>query len=30
LTNVPQTYDGENAAFSTNIARKAGFLPAEN
>jgi hypothetical protein len=30
LTNVPKTYDGKKRAFSTNVAGKSGYLPAEN
>jgi hypothetical protein len=30
LTKVPETYDGEQMASSTNVARKSGYLPAEN
>jgi hypothetical protein len=30
LTKVPKTYDGEKIAFSTNVAGKTGYLPAEN
>jgi hypothetical protein len=30
LTKAPKTYDGEKKAFSTNVAGKTGYLPAEN
>jgi hypothetical protein len=31
LTEAPKTYDGEKTApFSTNVASKTGYLPAEN
>jgi hypothetical protein len=30
LTKVPKTYNGEKTAFSTNVAGKNGYLPAEN
>jgi hypothetical protein len=30
LAKVPKTYNGENTASSTNVARKSGYLPAEN
>jgi hypothetical protein len=30
LTKVPKTYFGEKIVFSTNIAGKSGYLPAEN
>jgi hypothetical protein len=30
LTKAPKTYDGEKTASSTNIARKSGYLLAEN
>jgi hypothetical protein len=30
LTMVPKTYNGEKIASSTNVARKTGYLPAEN
>jgi hypothetical protein len=30
LTKVPKTYNGEQTASSTNVARKSGYLPAEN
>jgi hypothetical protein len=30
LTKTPKTYDGEKTVSSTNVARKSGYLPAEN
>jgi hypothetical protein len=30
LTKAPKTCDGEKTASSTNVARKSGYLPAEN
>jgi hypothetical protein len=30
LIKLPKTYDGEKTAFSTNVAEKSGYLPAEN
>jgi hypothetical protein len=30
LTKAPQLYDGKYTASSTNVARKSGYLPAEN
>jgi hypothetical protein len=30
LTKAPKTYDEKQAMFSTNIAGKTGYLPAEN
>jgi hypothetical protein len=30
LTKIPQTYDGEKIASSTNIAGKSGYLLAKN
>jgi hypothetical protein len=30
FTKSPKTYNGEKTAFSTNGARKSGYLPAEN
>jgi hypothetical protein len=30
LANFPKTYDGGKTASSTNVARKAGYQPAEN
>jgi hypothetical protein len=30
LTKVPETYNGEKTDFSTNVAGKSGYLPAEN
>jgi hypothetical protein len=30
LTKVLKTYNGEKTAFSTNVAGKSGYLPAEN
>jgi hypothetical protein len=30
LTKLPKTYKGEKIASSTNVARKTGYLPAEN
>jgi hypothetical protein len=30
LTKAPKTYNGEKTAFSTNVAGKSGYLPAEN
>jgi hypothetical protein len=30
LTKVKKTYDGKKTASLTNVARKSGYLPAEN
>jgi hypothetical protein len=30
LIKSPKTYNGEKTASSTNVARKSGYLPAEN
>jgi hypothetical protein len=30
LTKVPETYDRDKTASSTNVARKTGYLPGEN
>jgi hypothetical protein len=30
LTRLPKTYNGEKTAFSTNVAGKCDYLPAEN
>jgi hypothetical protein len=30
LTKMPKIYNGEKIASSTNVARKTGYLPAEN
>jgi hypothetical protein len=30
LIKAPETYDGEKKAFSTNVARKGGYVLAEN
>jgi hypothetical protein len=30
LTKMPETYDGEKTASSTNVAGKSGYMPAKN